>query len=115
MAGAGRRKQLLDDLKETIKLKEETLDRAVRKIGFGRGLGPVGAETSGDSTCRRTSRYRVCVIQSVCFRQCKECLRIEIAECVCVNKTGRVSCRCRVYSFDVELVVLIFSRFSVST
>ena len=34
---------------------------------------------------------------------------------VCVNKTGCVSCRCRVYSFDVELVVLIFSRFSVST
>ena len=41
----GRRyKQLLNDLKETrgySKLKEEALDRTLRRIGFGRGCGPV--------------------------------------------------------------------------
>jgi hypothetical protein len=39
-----RRKQLLDDLKETggyRKLKEEELDRAVWRVRFGRGYGPV--------------------------------------------------------------------------
>jgi hypothetical protein len=37
-----RRKQLLDDLKETRvywKLKEEALDRTLRKTPFGRGYG----------------------------------------------------------------------------
>jgi hypothetical protein len=36
--------QLLDDLQETrkcCKLKEMALDRTVRRIGFGRGCGPV--------------------------------------------------------------------------
>ena len=39
-----RRKQLLDDLKETrcyCKLKEEALDRTVWGTRFGRGYGPV--------------------------------------------------------------------------
>ena len=39
-----RRKQLLDDLKETrgyCKLKEEALDRTVWRPGFGRGCGRV--------------------------------------------------------------------------
>ena len=39
-----RRKQLLFDLKEAreyCKLKEETVDRAVRRTHFGRGYGPV--------------------------------------------------------------------------
>jgi hypothetical protein len=37
-----RRKQLLDDLKETrgyCKLKEETLDRTLWRTGFGRDYG----------------------------------------------------------------------------
>ena len=39
-----RRKQLLDDVKEGrgyYKLKEETLDRAVRRTRFVSGYGPV--------------------------------------------------------------------------
>ena len=39
-----RRKQLLDDLKETrehCKFKEETLDRILYRTRFGRGCGPV--------------------------------------------------------------------------
>jgi hypothetical protein len=39
-----KRKQLLDDLKEKReywKLKEEALDRTLRRIRFGRGYGPV--------------------------------------------------------------------------
>jgi hypothetical protein len=39
-----KRKQLLDDLKKNIeywKLKEEAVDRAVWRIRFGRGYGPV--------------------------------------------------------------------------
>ena len=39
-----RRKQLLDDLKETRghrKLKEEALDHALWRSGFGRGYGAV--------------------------------------------------------------------------
>jgi hypothetical protein len=42
--GRKRRKQLLDDLKETRgywKLKEEALDRTVWRPRFGRGCGPV--------------------------------------------------------------------------
>jgi hypothetical protein len=44
-----RRKQLLDDLKEKrgyFKLKEETLDRTVRRTRFGRGYGPVVRQTA---------------------------------------------------------------------
>jgi hypothetical protein len=44
-----RRKQLLDDLKETRgywKLKEEALNRSVRKTRFGRGYGPVVRQTA---------------------------------------------------------------------
>ena len=40
----GRRKQLLDDLKEKRrywKLKEEVLDRILWRNRFGRGYGPV--------------------------------------------------------------------------
>ena len=39
-----RRKQLLDDVKEKkdyLKLKEEALDRTVRKTGFATDCGPV--------------------------------------------------------------------------
>jgi hypothetical protein len=45
-----RRKQLLDDLKEKKiywKLKQEALDRTLRRICFGRGYGPVVRETAG--------------------------------------------------------------------
>ena len=45
-----RRKQLLGDLKETWgyrKLEEEALDRAVWRIGFGRGCGSVVRQTVG--------------------------------------------------------------------
>ena len=44
-----RRKQLLDDLKETRgswKLKEEALDRNPWRIRFGRGYGPVVRATA---------------------------------------------------------------------
>jgi hypothetical protein len=43
-----RRKQLLDDLKENRgywKLKEEALDRILRRTCFGRGYGPVVRQT----------------------------------------------------------------------
>jgi hypothetical protein len=43
-----RRKQLLDDLKKTQehwKLKEETLDLTLWRIGFGRNYGPVVRRT----------------------------------------------------------------------
>jgi hypothetical protein len=43
----GRRKQLLDDLKEKRrhwKLKEEALDRSQWRSRFGRGYGPVVRE-----------------------------------------------------------------------
>jgi hypothetical protein len=42
-------KQLLSDLEETRgynKLKEEAVDRTLRRIGFGRGCGPVGRQTT---------------------------------------------------------------------
>jgi hypothetical protein len=45
----GRRKKLLDDLKERrgySHLKEETLDRTVWRAGFGRGFGPVVRQTA---------------------------------------------------------------------
>jgi hypothetical protein len=44
-----RRKQLLDGLKETSgcwKLKEEALDRTVRRTRFGRGYGLVVRQTA---------------------------------------------------------------------
>ena len=44
-----RRKQLLDDLKETggyRKLKEEAPDRTMWRTGFGRGYGPVARQTA---------------------------------------------------------------------
>jgi transcription elongation GreA/GreB family factor len=44
-----RRKQILDDIKERreyCKLKEEALDRTVRRTGFGRGYGPVVRQTA---------------------------------------------------------------------
>ena len=44
-----RRRQLLDELKETRgqwKLKEEALDRTVRRTRFGRGCGPVLRRTT---------------------------------------------------------------------
>jgi hypothetical protein len=44
-----RRKQLLDDLKENRrywKLKEEALDRTMRRTRFGRGYGTVVRETT---------------------------------------------------------------------
>jgi hypothetical protein len=44
-----RRKQLLDDIKETRrywKLKEEALDRTLWRTRFGRGYGPVLRQTA---------------------------------------------------------------------
>jgi len=44
-----RRKQLLDNLKETrgyCKLKEEAIHRTVRTTRFGRGCGPVVRHTT---------------------------------------------------------------------
>ena len=44
-----RRKQLLDDLKETEgdwKLKQEAPDGTVWRTGFGRGCGPVVRQTT---------------------------------------------------------------------
>jgi hypothetical protein len=44
-----RRKQLLDDVKEKMinwKLKEEALDRTLRRSRFGRGYGPVVRQTT---------------------------------------------------------------------
>jgi hypothetical protein len=44
-----RRKQLLEDLNEKgryWKLKEEALDRTVRRTRFGRGYGPVVRQTA---------------------------------------------------------------------
>jgi len=45
----GRRKQLLDDLKEDIsrwKLKEEALDRTLWRTRLGRGYGAVVRQTT---------------------------------------------------------------------
>jgi len=45
----GRRRKLLDDLKESrgyCHLKEEALDRTVWRAGFGRGFGPVVRQTN---------------------------------------------------------------------
>jgi hypothetical protein len=45
----GRRKQLLDDLKEKKrywKLKEEALDHTLWRTRFGRGYGPVVRKTT---------------------------------------------------------------------
>ena len=50
-SGGSRRKQLLDDLKETrgyYKLKEEALDRNVWRTLFGRRYGPVVKNRLGD-------------------------------------------------------------------
>jgi hypothetical protein len=44
-----RRRKLLDDLKERrgyFYLKEETLDRTMRRTRFGRGFGPVVRQTT---------------------------------------------------------------------
>jgi len=44
-----RRKQLLDDLKETReywKLKDEAIDRTLWRTRFGRGCGPVAKQTT---------------------------------------------------------------------
>jgi hypothetical protein len=44
-----RRKQILDDLKETrgyCKLKEEALDRTAWRTCFGRGYGPIVRQTT---------------------------------------------------------------------
>jgi hypothetical protein len=43
-----RRRKLLDDLKERrgYSLKEEALDRAMLRAGFGRGFGPVVRQTA---------------------------------------------------------------------
>jgi len=44
-----RRKQVLDDLKETRrhrKLKDEALDRTLWRTEFGRGYGPVVRQTA---------------------------------------------------------------------
>jgi hypothetical protein len=48
--GGRRRKQLLDDVKETRgywRLKEEALDRTVWRIRFGRGYGPAVRQARG--------------------------------------------------------------------
>jgi len=45
----GRRRKLLDDLKERrgySHLKEEALDGTMWRAGFGRGFGPVVRQTS---------------------------------------------------------------------
>jgi len=47
--GGGRRKQLLDDLKEKRgywKVKEEVLDRTLWNTRFGRGCAPVVRQTA---------------------------------------------------------------------
>jgi hypothetical protein len=53
-----RRKQLLDEFKETRgyrKFKEETLDRTLLRTRFGRGCGPVARYyRMNDLLCRRT-------------------------------------------------------------
>ena len=44
-----RRRKLLDDLKERrgySRLKEEALDRIIRRARFGRGFGPVVRQTA---------------------------------------------------------------------
>jgi hypothetical protein len=44
-----RRRKLLDDLKERrgySDLKEEALDRTMRRASFGRGFGPVVRQTT---------------------------------------------------------------------
>jgi len=44
-----KRRKLLDDLKERIgysQLKEEALDRSMRRARFGRGFGPVVRQTT---------------------------------------------------------------------
>ena len=44
-----RRRKLLDDLKERREyshLKEETLDRTMWRVRFGRGFGPVVRQTA---------------------------------------------------------------------
>jgi hypothetical protein len=44
-----RRRKLLDDVKERRRyshLKEEAVDRTVRRAGFGRGFGPVVRQTA---------------------------------------------------------------------
>jgi len=44
-----RRRKLLDDLKERrgySHLKEEALDRTMRRARFGRGFGPVARQTA---------------------------------------------------------------------
>jgi hypothetical protein len=45
----GRRRQLLDDLKEKrryYKLKDEALDRTLWRTSFGRGYGPLVRQTT---------------------------------------------------------------------
>jgi len=47
--GGGRRRQLLDDLKERrgySHVKEEALDRILWRAGFVRGFGPVVRQTA---------------------------------------------------------------------
>ena len=46
-----RRRKLLDDLKERrgySYLKEEALDRTLRRVLFGRGFGPVVRQTTNE-------------------------------------------------------------------
>jgi hypothetical protein len=65
--GGRRRKQLLDNLKETIrywKLKEEALDRTLWRTRFGRGYGPVVRQTTEWMTCA-VSGYRMSNIRVI--------------------------------------------------
>jgi hypothetical protein len=60
-----RRRKLLDEVKERkgySHLKEEALDRTVRRVGFGRGFGPVVRQTA---KCMNThvSLYMNCTVR----------------------------------------------------
>jgi hypothetical protein len=58
-----RRKQLLDELKETIgywQLKEEALDRSLRGTGFRMDYGPVIRQT----TYNTSFRFIICRVET---------------------------------------------------
>ena len=62
----GRRRKLLDDLKERrgySHLKEEALDRTMWRAGFGRGFGPVVRQTA------KWMMWGVCVAEILIFKQ----------------------------------------------
>ena len=87
--GGRRRKQLLDDLKETrrnCKLKEEVLDRTVWRIRFGRSYGSVVRLTT-----ERMNKWISIYIN----------IYIYVCVCVCVNNgSGSVVGTATAYGLD---------------